>query len=370
MKLERFGHGGDLLTASQAFGREADAFIDFSSNMNPLGPPAAVRTVLLEYAERIAAYPDPASRELRAKLAARHRIGEDSILVGNGAAELIDLAVRAFRPQTVRLPAPSFAEYAEAAAKAGARIVPIPLRPDANFTLDGEALAAVGGGSGAGFYMIGTPNNPTGRLADPALLLRLAEQGAIVVADEAFLDFVPDEERYSLIREAARRPNLFVIRSMTKFYAIPGIRLGYIVGSPRQLDGLRRLQVPWSVNSLAQRIGEAVLDDDGYAAQTKQWLMEERPWLADGLLRLGLGVYPSDANYVLVRLPVAGGLTAAGLQRDMGFRGILIRDASLFDGLDARYCRFAIKLREQNDKLLAVLRECLAAYGVHERTNE
>lgn len=363
--LEQYGHGGDLLTASLSFGREEHEFLDFSSNMNPLGPPEAVGIELRRYADRITAYPDPAVRGLRAKLAARHGIGADSILVGNGAAELIDLAVRALRPETVGVPAPSFGEYGDAVRKAGGRIVPIPLRPETDFMLDEQALVLAVPASQAGFYFIGSPNNPTGRLTEPEWILKLVERGNTVVVDEAFLDFVPEEERYTLIRKASVTERLYVIRSMTKFYAIPGIRLGYIVGTPDGLSGLRRLQVPWSVNSLAQRIGEAVLEDEEYAQRTLRWLQEERTFLSQGLGGLGLHVFPSDANYVLVRLPEVEGLTAAGLQQEMGKRGVLIRDASRFEGLDSRYCRLAVKLREQNDRLLAELRECLALYGVH-----
>ncbi|MFD1954446.1 threonine-phosphate decarboxylase CobD [Paenibacillus thailandensis] len=360
--LERYGHGGDLTTAAEAYGRQEDEFVDFSSNMNPLGPPEAVRRELVRYAERIAAYPDPAVRRLRAKLAARYGISEEAILAGNGAAELIDLAVRAFRPGTVALPMPSFGEYADAVRKAGGRIIPVPLRPESDFTLDERAFAEAESASSADMLFIGSPNNPTGRLADPSLILKLAERGGIVIVDEAFIDFVPDEERYTLIREAAVRPNLFVIRSMTKFYAVPGIRLGYMVGSPAGLDRLRGLQIPWSVNSLAQRIGEAVLDDAAFAAETHRWLQREKPRLAGKLKQLGMHVYPSDANYLLARLPEAEGLTAASLQREMGRRGVLIRDASRFDGLDGRYCRFAVKLREHNDRLAAALGECLRLF--------
>ncbi|MNE69744.1 Threonine-phosphate decarboxylase [compost metagenome] len=139
---------------------------------------------------------------------------------------------------------------------------------------------------------------------------------------------------------------------MTKFYSIPGIRLGYIVGKPNGLSELRRLQVPWSVNSLAQLIGEAVLDEHAFAERTLVWLHDERQWLTRKLEQLGFVVCRSAANYLLLRIPEELALSASMLQLEMGKRGVLIRDASRFPGLDHTYIRVAIKLREQNEQLL------------------
>ncbi|SFD70632.1 threonine-phosphate decarboxylase [Paenibacillus catalpae] len=353
--LERYGHGGDLRTAEETFGFPARQFIDFSSNMNPFGPPDGVRRVLVHYADQIDRYPDPAVRGLRAKLALLHRVDEQSIIIGNGAAELIDLVVRALRPSATALAYPCFTEYGDAVMKAGGSIAPIMLSPDNAFALTESMVDA----SEAKFYMIGSPNNPTGQLVDPALILKLVYRGATVVVDEAFMDFIPEEEKVTLIREAAVHERLFVIRSMTKFFAIPGIRLGYMVGTPEQIAVLRRLQVPWSVNSLAQQIGEAVLEEKDYAARTMAWLQEERPWLIDKLEALGFRVVPGMVNYLLVQLPQLPGLTAASLQFEMGRMGILIRDASHFINLDESYCRFAVKLRHQNEWLLEALGRCL-----------
>ncbi|MFF2089127.1 threonine-phosphate decarboxylase CobD [Paenibacillus sp. NPDC058174] len=356
--LEKYGHGGDLRTAEESYGLPAGQFLDYSSNMNPFGPPPAVRQVLTVYADHIDRYPDPAVRGLRSKLAQLHGIDEQSILIGNGAAELIDLVVRQHNPVITALAHPSFAEYGDAVHKIGGGTAPIPLTEAEQFQLSEASLQQ---SRAADFFMLGSPNNPTGKLVHPELLRQLVKRGATVVVDEAFMDFVPDEEAYSLLQEAAVNDRLFVIRSMTKFYAIPGIRLGYIVGEPGSIAALSRLQVPWSVNSLAQLIGEAVLDDKEFAGKTKRWLQEEGPWFVNRLRESGLEVYPGAANYVLVRLPEQPGLTAAALQKEMGQRGILIRDASHFTGLDERFCRFAIKLRAQNERFLQVLQQAMAA---------
>nr|WP_306812930.1 threonine-phosphate decarboxylase CobD [Paenibacillus soyae] len=361
--MERYGHGGDLATAEERFGLPADGFLDYSSNMNPLGPPAAVREILARYMDEISKYPDPVSRKLRAKLAKKHGIDQSAILVGNGAAELIDLAVRALRPSRMAIAAPCFGEYGDAAKKAGVPVYEGLLRSDADFELGEQWVTEALEASGADLYLLGSPNNPTGALVEYRHIQRLLDSGATVVLDEAFLDFLPDDEHRSLAAEASTNGRLFVLRSMTKFYAIPGIRLGYIVGHPEALEAMRRLQVPWSVNSLAQAIGAAVLEDEAFAGETWAWLQSESEFLRAELRKLGFRDYPGAVNYLLVRLPDDAPFTSTELQQEMGRRGALIRDASLFTGLDHRYIRLAIKLRAQNARLIGVLREAIASLG-------
>lgn len=363
--LERYGHGGDLSTAEETFGCPQGGFLDFSSNMNPIGPPEAVRRAIAKYADEIDRYPDPAVRKLRGLLAARHGVPPEAILTGNGAAELIDLAARVLKPAAAAIPAPSFVEYEEAAVKAGAEIRYVPLAPAEGFALSMRAVeAALAAHGRPDVWFIGSPNNPTGRTVDPDVLRILLDDGHQVVLDEAFVDFIPIGEQRSLAGLAASHPRLIVLRSMTKFYSIPGIRLGYVIAAPDTIEAMRRLQVPWSVNSLAQRIGEAVLEDDEtFALRTAEWLAAERPYLAEGLTRLGFTVYPGEANYILAALDPALGMTSSDLQRAMGRRGILIRDASRFEGLDGAYVRFAVKSHGDNERLLDALAACLASSG-------
>lgn len=365
--LERYGHGGDLRTAEEAFGRSADQFLDFSSNMNPLGPPIGVKQALHAYADIISQYPDPAVRGLRRELAQLHDINEQAIVIGNGAAELIDLIVRALQPKITTLVIPCFDEYADAVRKIGGALREIQLFAESQFKLnveDERLFEEAGEGS---LIILGSPNNPTGQLVDPGFIKQLLTKGAYVVVDEAFMDFVPEESQFSLVQEAALHDRLFVIRSMTKFYSIPGIRLGYIIGMPKSLHPLKRLQVPWSVNSLAQLIGETVLGDSDFANRTLGWLQSERPWLTTELQKMGFEVIPSAANYLLLRIPRELGLSASMLQLEMGKLGVLIRDASRFPGLNHTYIRVAIKLREQNEQLLHALDQCMKAKSGHDK---
>ncbi|GBF76538.1 threonine-phosphate decarboxylase [Paenibacillus sp. 598K] len=359
-RLEQYGHGGDLRTAAELYGHAPDAFLDYSANMNPYGPPTGVRMAILDYAERIAAYPDPAVRELTSMIARQHGIAAECVLVGNGAAELIELAARLTGAGPTGLTAPCFGEYADAVRKAGGRIERLALSPEDGFALSRERLES--SGLPVNRWLLGSPNNPTGRLLDRDVVATLLARGDQLILDEAFMDFVPEAEAYTWLMEAAESEQLLVIRSMTKFYAVPGIRLGYIVGSPQRIAALRELQTPWSVNSLAEAVGCAVLEDAAYAERTLAWLPAERAWLVAGLRQLGLTVYDSAANYVLVRIPSSWRLFAAELQTMLGRRGVLIRDASRYPGLSEGYLRLAVRLREDNERLLTELEQALRRY--------
>ncbi|MZQ84707.1 threonine-phosphate decarboxylase [Paenibacillus sp. 5J-6] len=355
--LERYGHGGDLWTAEETFGRPRDQFLDFSSNMNPLGPPPVVNQLLRDAWQDIVKYPDPAVRELRYKLAQKYEVGVESILVGNGAAELIDLTARVLRPSVTGLARPSFSEYEEAIHKTGGRIYNIPLRPSHQFELQQQDVEAAI--SAVDLFFLGHPNNPTGRLLPRNIVDSLLESGRSCVLDEAFMDFVPNEQEHSLLKLASTSRKLIVIRSMTKFYSIPGIRLGFMVAHPDLIREIRNQQVQWSVNYLAQRIGAAVLEDEEFERASRQWLQDEKVWLTDQLQQLGLDVVPTEVNFVLFSFPAVLGLTVKQAQKHMGQMGILIRDASLFEGLNEQYGRVAIRLREDNERLIEGLRQTI-----------
>jgi len=397
--LEKYGHGGDWVTAEERFGRPNGDWLDFSANMNPFGPPPSVERVFRDRWREIARYPDPAVRALRAKLARTHGIPADAILVGNGAAELIDLAVRGLKPRSALLAQPSFKEYGDSLRKAGVPVREWHLDAGRGFSAD---IAAAGAEAAPGptgapaphgaeaapapraetpapetfaaaaairslragdCVFLGHPNNPTGRLVPDETVRRVREGAATLLLDEAFIDFLPDGEERSLVREAAESERLVVFRSMTKFYAIPGIRLGFVVAHPRTIAMLRELQPPWSVNFLAQRIGEALLDETDYAERTRAWLQEERPWLVRRLETLGVRVAPGEANYLLGELPQSAGATVRELQDRLGRRGILIRDASQFPGLNERYFRIAVRLRPDNERFLRELEQALSEEG-------
>ncbi|SDC00844.1 L-threonine O-3-phosphate decarboxylase /adenosylcobyric acid synthase (glutamine-hydrolysing) [Paenibacillus sp. UNCCL117] len=356
--LERYGHGGDLWTAEELYGIPREKMIDYSSNMNPLGPPDAVKTIMTEKWRELIHYPDPAVRELTARLAAKHGVEPSCVLVGNGAAELIDLAVRMLRPRVTGLVSPSFGEYEETVERAEGRSIGIATDEPSGFVPALEALREAAGSCDA--LILGHPNNPTGRVLPEEVLRWLAAgaDGSRVVVDEAFLDFTEREEQLTLAREAAASAHLIVIRSMTKFYAVPGIRLGYAIAHPDVIARMRRLQVHWSVNALAQWIGLAALADSGYSQRTLAWLPPARDRMTSGLRELGLQVYESDVNFILFTVKPLG-LKITDVQRELGRRGVLLRDASTFKGLDDTYGRLAVKEEADNMRVLRMLKEAL-----------
>ncbi|WP_328699956.1 threonine-phosphate decarboxylase CobD [Chengkuizengella marina] len=353
--LERYGHGGDLITAAETYGYAKAQFIDFSSNMNPWGSPSCVEKILTDTWQELVHYPDPAVRKLRQTISEFYHVPIECILVGNGAAELIDLTIRAIDPKVTALARPCFSEYEEAISKINRKIFDIYLNEEHQFELQESDIQYAA--NHCDLFFLGHPNNPTGRLISQSVLQLLLNTNQIVVLDEAFMDFVPEENQVSLMNQAYVNKNLFVIRSMTKFFAIPGIRLGFMIAHPEWIERVKSLQVQWSVNAMAQSIGTSVLQDYPFIEKTKNWLIQERLWFTHQLSNLGLKVYPSDTNYLLIQLPPFNDVKQ--LQEKLAQRGVLVRDASLFKGLNSAFCRIAIRLREQNERFISEIRQVL-----------
>jgi len=327
--------------------------LDFSVTVNPYGPPPSVVKALRAGLSAVGAYPDPDCTALAEKIAARHKVGRDCVAVGNGSNDLIYAAARALRPRRAGIVEPTYTEYLRASLLAGAEIehwlpgaddlVPAPFEP-----------------GGADVVWVCNPNNPTGRLWPPGVLPGwfAAHPETVFVLDEAFLPLLPDGEDQTLAPTAARAENMIVLRSLTKAYALPGLRLGYAVSNPRLAARLRAQVVPWSVNALAQAAGLAALDDDDFLCKslTKLW-REVEPFRA-GLRFCSerLEPLPTRATFFLVRLH---GLTSGRLAGRLAGRGIAVRDAANFVGLDARHVRLSVRSRSDNGALLDALQSVL-----------
>ncbi|EJW16834.1 threonine-phosphate decarboxylase CobD [Paenibacillus alvei] len=356
--VERFGHGGDVWTAADAFGVDSKALLDFSANINPLGPPTAVMERLRnEMMASIVHYPDPGHRKMKKALAAKLGVGEDYISIGNGAAECMALLLLAIRPQRVGVIAPCFSEYETLSRKFGSEVIHVVGSEDNDFCATEAQLSELI--SKTDVVFIGHPNNPNGALYERALLERLAvlaeAASTILVIDEAFIDFA-NEEEMSLVPIVYRCPNLIVVRSLTKFYAIPGLRLGYAIAQPQHIEAMLRMQVAWSVNGLALAAGEALLSDEQaepYANATRALIAEERAVLRKQLHALGIRTWPSVANFLLCRAPE--GWTAKLLQAELCRAGILIRNCDMYAGLTERDFRIAVKDRRANGIVASAL---------------
>ncbi|MEO5657642.1 MAG: aminotransferase class I/II-fold pyridoxal phosphate-dependent enzyme, partial [Nitrospiria bacterium] len=305
---------------------------------NPLGPPPEVNAVLRAASALVSAYPDIECRALRRGLARLHGLSADSMLIGNGSTEFIFLLPRVFGPRTVLTFPPTYRDYAEAAEAAGAAIA------------NGYTAGARGD-----LAFVCNPNNPTGTAfdADAVRALAAARLSTLFVVDEAYVDLSDAPETFSLL-SAPLPDNVIVLRSFTKTYAIPGLRLGYAVGAPALMARIERFKEPWAVNALALAVGQTLLDCGGHARAGAELIGRERVRLIERLGTL-TGFHPaaSRANFVLVRLP--DGLHADALRDRLIEDRILIRSCADFDGLGPSYIRVAVRTEAENRRLVEAL---------------
>jgi adenosylcobyric acid synthase len=348
-------HGGNLRKLASAAGLSPEDILDFSANINPLGPPEWVRPLISRTISSLIHYPDPDCAALIKAISARDGVQEDDIIAGNGSTEILYLIPRALPVCRAIVSVPAYSDYARASELAGLPVEKIIMKEEDGFRPDLKSIEARLQGNDLVF--IGQPNNPTGLLCNAAALRDMALKNASVtfVIDEAFAAFV--EGMDSLTRK--RPPNVIVLLSFTKFFAIPGLRLGCAIADPAIISRIRTMMPPWSVNTLAQAVGEKAMADEEYARKTKAYCHAERKSLIAALQSIpGLYVYPGEANYLMVRIDRKG-LSAAALAEKLLPMGIAIRVCTNFEGLDARFFRIAVRTAEENEVLLNKLRLAL-----------
>ena len=350
--MQPLTHGGDWAGYRAEFGRDP---LDFSANVSPLGLPEGVAEAITASLATADRYPDPLYRALRAKLAVAENVPAESLLCGNGAADLIFRLVLAAKPRTALVTAPTFAEYATALETVGCTVERHFLREENDFAVTEDILNAVH--PGIEMVFLCQPNNPTGQLAQPALVEALLHKceavGARLVVDECFLDFLPEGDTLSAKRLLQTSKHLVILKAFTKLYGMAGVRLGYCLCTDEAL--LARMQAagqPWAVSSLAQAAGIAALDETEYVAQVRELIKTQRPILASGLRALGLRVIEGRANYLLFRAPEA-------LGNALRQTGAVLRSCGNYPGLSACWYRTAVRTEQENRQLLALLAETL-----------
>ena len=344
-------HGGDVYSARQKMKQEP---LDFSVNSNPMGmPPGAVRAAA-DALQQCTQYPDPLCRELRAALAAYEGIPAEQIVCGNGAADLIFRIVAATHPQRALLLEPTFAEYEQALRSMDCSIAYFPLQESEGFVLPEAFLQQLT--PEINLLFLCNPNNPTGRTVSPALLQeiwkRCEEAGILLVVDECFNEFLEHPEQNTLKDVLETGANAVILKAFTKSFAMPGLRLGYGLCGNRDLaERIFSCGQPWGVSIPAQAAGVAALQEQGYLERMRRLIQTERRWLSENLARLGLRVFPSEANYILFRTE-----TEISLRERMEQRGVLIRACGNYRGLDDRYYRIAVRGHDENERLIAALK--------------
>jgi len=341
-------HGALDFSELDQLGLAPETVLDFSMNGNPYGPSPQVREALAHVPyDR---YPDREALALCRALAAHLAVPVDQILVGNGSTELVWLAALAFiRPgDRVLLVSPTFGEYTRAAVLMGAHIQQHTARRAENFRVMPPVFMQALSQTRPRLVCVCTPNNPTGMLLSPDTLVQwaLAFPETLFLIDEAYLTFAAHAPSVLPVR----CPNMLVLRSMTKAYALAGLRLGYAVGAPDVLAALRCARPPWSVNAMAQAAGLAALQDSAHLHTCLESIAQAKIELVAGLRQLGLPPVPSTTHFFLVRVGDAQHCRQALLQR-----GILVRDCTSF-GLP-EYIRIATRRPEENRRLLTALEE-------------
>jgi threonine-phosphate decarboxylase len=356
-------HGGNVAAAAAQYGGEPSEYVDFSANIDPLGPPPAVVRALQGDALALCApqrYPDPAYPALRAALAEHAGVDPASIVIANGSAALIDAAVRALHPKSCVLPVPAFSEYARALRAARCAVALLKLDGRRNFNLDCEALAAKLAERPLDLALLTNPHNPSGALLRKAALETFVERASAlktnVILDEAFIDYVPDE---SLTALAARTQRLVVIRSLTKFYALPGLRVGYAVAHPALAKQLAFQLPSWPVSTVAAEAARLALADTEHAQRVRSHNERARAAFSGALVSAGAVVYPSAANFLLLSTALPSGLLTRALAERERF---LVRDCASFTGLErGGFLRVAVRTPVENERLAAALARTIGA---------
>lgn len=351
------GHGGHREHLNV---HTKNAVLDFSANINPLGYPEGVRKTILENFNDILHYPDIDCSSLKKYIARKIAHSADEIVVGNGSTELFYLAPRALKPAKGIILQPSFSEFPEALKCSGTEVVRYALNDEDDFSFHYNKNYFPD--EKAGMLFLCNPNNPTGLLIEKHTLLAMIQRHSNVmfVVDEAFMDFVDEPERYTVINEAGTLENLIVVRSLTKFYGFPGLRIGYLVAHANVAEKLMEYKEPWTVNTFAQYAAMVSMEDDAFIAASKEFIRNERRFLYEELSNIrGLIPYKPAANFVFVKI-IAEGINSVFLSKWMLEQGIAIRDCSNFAGLNDGYFRVAVRTREENTKLINVFKKVLS----------
>ena len=383
-------HGGNIYKIFRE--KNIKEILDYSSNINPYGIPESLKKRITENLEILERYPDPDYIELRSKLASLNKVDISDVILGNGATEVIFLFMKVIRPKKILIVSPTFGEY-ERAVKATERVEDSSILGDSNKKKDDEKSFGKQKIEIEHFELkenndfklninnlknelakkydlliICNPNNPTGKFLKldetEEILKECNKYNTKLFIDEAFIEFLSDNLKESIINTKENKQNLFVTRAFTKFFAIPGLRLGYGIYFDKSLEKkIAEKKEPWSVNNIAEMAGITILDDAEYIKKTLKWITEEKKYMYEQLNKIsGIKPYETEVNFITVKINeelFSKGMNVKKLREKMLEQGILIRDASNFKFLDERFFRLAIKDRESNDKVIRVLKEIM-----------
>lgn len=352
-------HGSDLEKISDYYQIPIDEIVNFGANVNPLGLSSSVLASLKENLHLLERYPDRSYTSLRKTIGGYCHVRPEQVVVGNGSTELISLLIHAKRARKALLIGPTYSEYERELRLAGGTMDFYDLREEADFQIDFDDFFKVLQ-NGYDLIILCNPNNPTSSALTTrqiqTILEHLEQIGGFLMIDETYVEFAPDVDQISAVSLVDRFDNFMVLRGVSKFFAAPGMRLGYgITGNRSFLETVQTLQNPWSLNSLGAYAGEQMLNDQTYIDATRSLILSERE---KALCRLSdskdLKAYPAYANFILVKLEKPG-LTSQQMFERCIRQGMMIRDCSSFRQLPGEYIRFCIMRPEDNQRLLDLL---------------
>lgn len=350
----QYEHGGNVHAAADSNSVGLEKLLDFSANINPVGPPEWLRACISRELESIVHYPDPTASALKKCIAKRYQLLVQNILVANGTTELLYQLPRVLECKRAIIPVPCYIDYLKVMDMAGMAIQTVKLNEENGFQVDFNTLDCLLAPDD--LLILGTPNNPTGKCVDSVKLLELARKhsDALFIIDEAFLEFVPGGKSL-----AGKAPNIITLHSLTKFYAIPGLRLGFGVFPDVIAQKLQVIIPPWTVNSLAQKVGERALTDDKYQDRSRAVCLENRNIFKNDLSTFkDLKIFSPEANYFLIRL--LGKHKVSEIQQKLARQNILIRDCSNYQGLGQDFFRIAVRSKTENKQFCAALSTILS----------
>lgn len=356
-------HGSDLEKIEQVYGIKKDEIISFSANVNPLGISPMMRSALIDRVDCITSYPDREYTSLRRQIGIYTGAPLEHIIVGNGSTELISLFIQLEHPKKALILGPTYSEYEREVSLGGGASLYYPLQEEAGFALDVDDFRSHLNES-LDLLVICNPNNPTSSAIPQCTMRKILDEckryDICVMIDETYVEFAPDCQAITSVPLTRYYNNLVILRGVSKFFASPGLRLGYaITGNEDLIKRINSVKNPWTINSLAAAAGELMFSDGDYIARTKDLTAKERTRITQELSTWGtVKAYNSYANFILVRIEKER-ITAEDLFEHAIRQKMMIRNCCTFPFLDNRYIRFCFMAPEQNDALLACLKELL-----------
>jgi len=356
--MASFGHGGNAKVISRENELQYEKIIDFSANINPLGAPTSVKKAIIDGLDEIEKYPDITYFELKNSIGEYENIDKDNIILGNGAAEVLFNIIKGINPRKSLILAPTFSEYEEAVRAVNGNIIYYELEEENNFYIQENILEYID--EKIDLMFICNPNNPTGIITSKDLMERILIQAqknnVILLIDESFLDFM--EEDSSMISYINKYENLVIIKSLTKFFALPGIRIGYAICNSLLKEKVERVSPAWNINILAEIATKVAVKDNNYIMESIKFMKNEKKYLFNELSQIKeLKVFKPSVNFILLK-----NLRDMDLKNELLKNNILIRSCHNYKGLNNNFYRVAVRTHAENVMLIQGLKNIFEAY--------